>query len=64
MGSDTSFAKRPAQRLPAEGQDGLYFQTWCPVCLSVELGETDIDYLRAYPRANPEREFINGDGRA
>jgi phenylpropionate dioxygenase-like ring-hydroxylating dioxygenase large terminal subunit len=42
MGSDTSFAERPARRLPAEGQDGLYSQTWYPVCLSAELGETDI----------------------
>jgi nitrite reductase/ring-hydroxylating ferredoxin subunit len=34
--------KRPARTLPAEGEDGRYSQTWFPVCLSAELGETDI----------------------
>jgi nitrite reductase/ring-hydroxylating ferredoxin subunit len=33
---------RPARSLPAEGDDGLYSQTWYPICLSDELGEDDI----------------------
>lgn len=42
MNTHNDVEKRPARRLPAEGADGMYSQTWYPVCLSVELGETDI----------------------
>jgi nitrite reductase/ring-hydroxylating ferredoxin subunit len=42
--------KRPARALPAEGENGLYSQTWYPICLAEELGETDI----------VGREFLGG----
>ena len=42
MGISREVHARPARRLPAEGDMGLYSQTWYPVCLSAELGEDDI----------------------
>ncbi len=42
MNKHNAAEKRSARTLPAEGEDGLYSQTWFPVCLSEELGETDI----------------------
>ena len=42
MNKHNAAEKRSARTLPAEGEDGLYSQTWFPVCLSADLGETDI----------------------
>lgn len=50
MNSNESVDKRAARTLPAEGEDGLYSQSWYPICLSTELGETDI----------VGREFLGG----
>jgi len=42
MTDRNSVQKRPARTLPAEGDDGLYSQTWYPICLTAELGAENI----------------------
>jgi len=42
MNDRNSVEKRAARTLPAEGDDGLYSQTWYPVCLTAELGASTI----------------------
>jgi phenylpropionate dioxygenase-like ring-hydroxylating dioxygenase large terminal subunit len=42
MNAVTGTHKRPARSLPAEGDGGLYSQTWYPVCLSTELTDEAI----------------------
>ena len=42
MNANPEIASRPARALPAEGGDGLYSQTWYPVCLSDEIDNEQI----------------------
>jgi phenylpropionate dioxygenase-like ring-hydroxylating dioxygenase large terminal subunit len=42
MNANSEIASRPARALPAEGGDGLYSQTWYPVCLSDEIDNDQI----------------------
>ena len=37
MNANLDIDARPARSLPAEGEDGLYSQTWYPVCLAEEI---------------------------
>ena len=39
MTPDQKKQKRPARRLPKEGDDGCFSQTWYPICLTSELGD-------------------------
>ncbi len=39
MNDTHTIARRPARRLPAEGDGGLYSQTWYPICLAAELDD-------------------------
>ncbi len=34
--------ERPLRRFPREGENGLYSQTWYPICMSEELGEQQV----------------------
>ncbi|MEC9375606.1 MAG: Rieske 2Fe-2S domain-containing protein [Pseudomonadota bacterium] len=42
MSSQPKFNSRPARSLPAEGEGGLYSQTWYPICLSEEINDSQI----------------------
>ena len=42
MNANKNSEIRPARALPAEGKDGLYSQTWYPICLSDELEDNQI----------------------
>jgi phenylpropionate dioxygenase-like ring-hydroxylating dioxygenase large terminal subunit len=42
MNENPDFHPRPARALPAEGDKGLYSQTWYPVCLAEELNDNRI----------------------
>ncbi len=33
---------RPGEKMPAEGEDGLFTQSWFPICLSEEVGAGEI----------------------
>jgi nitrite reductase/ring-hydroxylating ferredoxin subunit len=62
MADMNTVQKRPARSLPAEGADGLYSQTWYPICLSAELGAANIvgrDFLGGRVIA-----FRDADGKA
>jgi len=50
MSANPDIDTRPARRLPAEGEDGLYSQSWFPICLSAELTDGNI----------VGREFLGG----
>ena len=50
MNNNQHIDKRSARSLPTEGDQGLYSQTWYPICLSTELGENEI----------VGREFLGG----
>ena len=42
MNANPEIASRTARALPAEGDDGIYSQTWYPVCLSDEIDNGQI----------------------